>query len=198
MQLLAAKDGGALAAASIFQKTFSARLLLLRVAADGSKLWERIFDKEEFGSDFPQVALFPDGEVLISGTDTASGALLLLRLNPDGTLRWKKTILLSKGDVSANSLIPLPDSGAAIGGTYGESEVRDYWHSNFLIRVDQDGRMLWEKTIDHPGARYEMSSLYDVFIRRRQSKSMPPTASAGAMWLRTILSYIPMSLQANG
>jgi len=78
----------------------------------------------------------------------------LVKLDANGTLQWQKTYGGS-GDDQGQQVIQTTDGGYAIAG-YAESEDGDGsnnegFHDNWILRLDANGTLLWEKSFGFSG-----------------------------------------------
>src|SRR5882672_3480401 len=127
---------------------------IVRLDADGNKLWDRSYGttNSEFAT---SVAQTPDGGFVLAGMANIrfldGDQWWILRLDVSGNQLWDQTF--GGSSVDALPLIrPLPGGGFAVAGIstsppsgnkasplYGGE---DYW----LMRVDENGNKLWEKS----------------------------------------------------
>lgn len=116
---------------------------------DKSKVvtWEKTF-----GGDASDVAhsIFQtnDGGFIVAGETNGKGAgkedFLIIKLNKDGVTEWEKTLGSEKHDI-ATSIIQTKDGGYIVTGNTKKMSGRksDIW----LMKLDENGEMLWEKTL---------------------------------------------------
>ena len=117
--------------------------------------WIRYFEGPDYGALF-DAALMPDGSILVVGGthyaqgDTSHGDVLLMNLTPDGVPIWQET--LGGDDLDqAIRVRPFGEDFLVLGETdsFGAGK-RDL----YLLRVSQDGRILWSETYGGPGVEW--------------------------------------------
>ncbi len=156
-------DGGYVIAVEdyIETKTRDYFLILLRLRPDGSVIWERAyacdepkgpFPSSDYASSFLQCS---DGGLLVSGITKASDKThaWLLKIGPDGSISWRMEY---KGytymDISF--IEQSPDGGYLAVGKAGDPvKGLDLW----VLKLDQDGGVVWQETVGGPGDDYATS-----------------------------------------
>jgi hypothetical protein len=112
------------------------QILLLRIAANGSVLWQKIFDGpgDNPGIDLAATA---DGGVLIVSEQWSNSRnmIWLIRLDAMGNTIWGKTLGSTTNSTYGKAIIELPDAGFVILAT------------NKLFRIDAAGNSLWDKSL---------------------------------------------------
>lgn len=143
------KDGGFILAGGT--ESFGAGIYdvyLIKLDSSGKKLWEKTYGGK--GSDCGYAVLeMDDGGYLIAGNAESFGNgnpdVYLLRTDRNGRLIWQKTYG-GRGSDYGWSLAPSRDGGYVIAGekeiTGGQGGIL----APYLVRVDPDGNLLWEKT----------------------------------------------------
>ena len=139
---------------------------MVRIDPMGNKLWDRTLGAENL--DKPtDMALTLDGGFLIVGlsydvasydkTEDSHGIdYWIVRLDPSGVKLWDRSIGGNLHDY-VNSVVALADGGFLLGGysysniSYNKSENNrgnsDYW----IVRIDANGSVLWDKTYGGAG-----------------------------------------------
>lgn len=131
---------------------------VLRLDANGTILWEKLFGGNE--TDYAlSVRNLPDGGAAVIGTTGSyngdvtgyhgNGDMWFLNIGPDGNIRWEVAFGGSLTD-EGSDLALLPDGGYILCGytMSSDGDVRrqlgggDLW----LIRLDSNGSIMWEKT----------------------------------------------------
>ena len=131
---------------------------IIRLDQNGTILWEKLFGGNE--TDYAlSVRNLPDGGAAVIGTTGSyngdvtnyhgNGDMWFLNIGPDGNIRWEQAFGGSRTD-EGSDLALLPDGGYILCGYTMSSDgyVRrqlgdgDLW----LIRLDRNGTILWEKT----------------------------------------------------
>ncbi|MEH6405994.1 MAG: cadherin domain-containing protein, partial [Leeuwenhoekiella sp.] len=130
-----------------------------KIDGDGNEIWNKeIFDQELGFEDLRTVIATKDGGYLIGGTkeydepDKGYYDFFVVKITETGNLSWSKIIGGDDTDV-LSSMIALDDGGYLLCGwsssnkSYDKSEnskgAGDYW----VIKVDNSGNKLWDKTI---------------------------------------------------
>lgn len=174
--ILALPDGGYLLGGNsqsnpAFEKSDSSRgrsdYWLIRVDDEGNKIWDKTYGGS--GSDaLHSLALLPDGHILLVGqsdspisfekTDSSRGFndIWIIKIDTLGNILWDKTYGGNEWDSFA-SLIQLEDGSVIIAcSTQSEASGEksdppidgiDYW----LLRINPEGEILWDKTIGNDG-----------------------------------------------
>ena len=93
-----------------------------------------------------------DGD--LSSKSIAVNDYWLLKFDGDGTLQWQKTYGGS-GDDRGQTVVQTSDGGYAITG-YAQSDDGDAtnnegFHDNWVLRLDENGNILWEKSFGFSG-----------------------------------------------
>nr|WP_299385936.1 hypothetical protein [Allomuricauda sp.] len=100
-----------------------------------------------------------DGDLV--GKTTNVNDYWLLKLDEEGNLRWSKTYGGSKDD-RGQSVIQTTDGGYAIVGYAmsddGDGSNNEGFHDNWILRLDNAGNILWEKSFGFSGHDHS----YDV------------------------------------
>jgi hypothetical protein len=125
----------------------SPRIFLVKFAADGSLVWQRIWNGTTVrGLGRTGVALVADGSVYVTGVSTNNGNdAVLLKFDANGTLLWERTWGGADSDTSL-AVTAAPDGSAYIAGTatsFGESSI-----SLFVVKFDSLGNLIWQKISD--------------------------------------------------
>lgn len=143
-------------------------LWVIRLGADGSKLWDRAYggNESDYGLSIKTTA---DGGSVVLGTTGSNngdisgyhgnGDLWVLRLSPAGDILWQKVYGGNLTDEGGDILL-LPDGGYMLtgytmsdnGDPTGHKGGGDLW----MIRLDQAGSIIWQKTIG--GSRRDSGS----------------------------------------
>jgi len=119
---------------------------VIRFDHDGNMLWDKTFrgSEHDFANSIIQTT---DGGYAVAGCTLSKGAeewdIWLIKLDHEGNMLWDKTFRGSEHDF-ANSIIQTTDGGYAVTGyTSSKGEIEwDIW----LIKLDHEGNMLWDKT----------------------------------------------------
>jgi hypothetical protein len=114
---------------------------MFRLDAEGDVVWDRLFIGMGAGW-ATAVARHPLGGYLIAGS--ATGATFI-RIDESGTPLWLRKFA---GTSSARALVPVGDGFIAAGLAPGASS--DYRYP-WLVRLDADGRPVWQKKVVAPG-----------------------------------------------
>ena len=119
---------------------------IIKLDYEGNMLWDKTFggSKDDRASTIIRTA---DGGYILTGMTLSKGAggcdAWIIKLDQEGNMLWDKTFGGSEDDW-ANSIIQTTDGGYAVAGytsSKGAGEG-DIW----LIKLDSEGNMLWDKT----------------------------------------------------
>lgn len=125
----------------------SARIFVVKFAADGSLTWQRIWNGTTIrGLGRPDVAVSADGSAYVTGVTADNGNdAVLLKFNASGTLLWERTWGGSSSDESL-AVATASDGSAYIAGTatsFGPSSA-----GLFVVRFDSTGNLVWQTMSD--------------------------------------------------
>jgi hypothetical protein len=117
---------------------------IVRTDSEGHELWSRAFGgpatDRAFGVDLSQ-----DGGALIAGfqgENPEAMNILLLRIDAKGNELWRRTLAGDRFDV-AHNVVRVADGGFVITGYTSSFSPGD--QDGFLMRLSDEGRMLWMK-----------------------------------------------------
>ena len=161
-------DGGYLMTAYWYDSTQSpssltARPYLLKLDSAGRLEWSRFAEPNSS----PQLNFFPgyamsasDGGYLIAGTRSPSvyepDELVLIKVDARGDLVWQRAYVLNWPYLYG--VFPTPDGGYMAFGYFG-ARIGDSWrYDTWLVKLDAQGNLLWQKAI----ARPELDSVVDA------------------------------------
>ena len=125
----------------------SARIFVVKFAADGSLTWQRIWNGTTIrGLGRPDVAVSADGSAYVTGVTADNGNdAVLLKFNASGTLLWERTWGGSSSDESL-AVATASDGSAYIAGTatsFGSSSA-----GLFVVKFDSAGNLVWQRMSD--------------------------------------------------
>lgn|GEM_PF-2082476 len=151
-------DGGYILAGKKSNGTGSVAWLA-RADADGNQQWSRTFGGEG-DNDISSVQQTPEGGFILagfkstSGKDVVSGDGWLIKTDASGKEKWNKTFG-GEGIDGFDSIYLIRDGGFIIAGSstsYGPENAYGYSSSKaWLIKTDENGKELWNKTFDGEG-----------------------------------------------
>lgn len=124
---------------------------LLKLDADGNKLWDKCFGGTGYDIVYSMTA-GPNGGVVIAGETSSkdgdlaelspTGSFLVISLDASGQLIWKKTFGDSPSDLYPVIMNTRDDGYIMIGTSTVDPEGVDV----LVIKIDQKGELLWRKT----------------------------------------------------
>jgi hypothetical protein len=125
----------------------SPRIFLVKFAADGSLVWQRIWNGTTVrGLGRTGVALGAGDSVYVTSVSTNNGNdAVLLKFDVNGTLLWERTWGGPDSDTSL-AVAAAPDGSAYIAGTatsFGPSSL-----SLFVVKFDSLGNLVWQRISD--------------------------------------------------
>ena len=123
-------------------------MLLLKLSADGSLVWQRRWDTG--GQETAEgVAVAADGSVYVTGTTDSFGGfghLVVLRFTPAGTLVWQRT-----RDVATDAAVGMGqaitvavDGSIYAAGVAPRAVVGEF--DMLLLKLDPQGTLVWQRT----------------------------------------------------
>lgn len=127
-------------------------LWLLKLDADGNKVWDRTFGgpKADLGQSLHAVA---DGGLIVIGHTGSKGAGeadgWIMKLAADGALVWEKTIGTPDYEWLMDGAVLKDGSIIAVGSTRPQKGGEK---SAFIVRLDKDGTVLWQQRIGGKGS----------------------------------------------
>lgn len=127
-------------------------LWLLKIDADGNKVWDRTFGgpKADLGQSLHATA---DGSLVVIGHTGSKGAGeadgWIMKLTADGDLIWEKTIGTPGYEWLMDGAVLKDGSIVALGSTRPKEGGKK---SAFIARLDKDGAVLWQQRIGAKGA----------------------------------------------
>jgi len=133
-------------------------MYLMRLDETGNKLWEKTYSGLRLGG-LGNLTLMADGGALLIGAKQPSANRhsdsLLIRVDKDGTKLWAKSYG-GYENFTLISLVSMADGGSLVVGSYSERQTgadgsSETYHV-YLMRVDENGEKLWEKT--YPGPKH--------------------------------------------
>lgn len=135
-------------------------LILLKTIVSVSQIpnieWQYYYGGNSFDTVYDQKQTLDGGYILIGSTNSTdipnfhnNQEILILKINSLGILLWQKSIGGSFNESSSN-IIVTSDNGYLISG-YTSSNDFDFTLNNgnsdsFLMKLDQNGNILWQKT----------------------------------------------------
>ena len=124
----------------------SARIFVVKFAADGSLTWQRVWNGTTIrGLGRPDVAVSSDGSVYVTGVTAANGNdAVLLKFDTSGTLLWERTWGGTSSDESL-AVATASDRSAYIAGTatsFGPSSA-----SLAVVKFDSAGNLVWQNNL---------------------------------------------------
>ncbi len=127
--------------------TPSARIFVVKFAANGALTWQRIWNGVTIrGLGRPDVAVGSDGSVYVTGVTANNGNdAVLLKFNASGTLLWERSWGGASSDESL-AVTTAPDGSAYIVGTatsFGSGSG-----ALFVVKFDAAGAPVWERIFD--------------------------------------------------
>ncbi|QQS30586.1 MAG: T9SS type A sorting domain-containing protein [Sphingobacteriales bacterium] len=123
------------------------KIWFIKTDNEGNMEWDNHFNTNSINEKAKQVIQFPDGGYLLMGqqTDIETEYILLMRTDSQGIPVWERTYGNGYSSLG-NHIIPLAD-GYLIAGE--QSDIEFWWMSKgvYLLRIDTEGNILWERTI---------------------------------------------------
>lgn len=145
--LAEAGDGGLLLLGNYYDENLSSDLLLYKVDALGSIVWQRRLDRAG-GNDYARDILrLANGHYLIGGETygpgSSTGDILVVEVDADGFPQWAKTYGGPGSDV-LSQLIPGKQGRFLLAGATNSFGAGQY--DAYAIEIAADGNVVWNKT----------------------------------------------------
>src|SRR5262249_44076292 len=127
--------------------TPSPRIFLVKFAADGSLVWQRIWNGTRIrGLGRAGVAVAADGSIYVTGiSDQNGGDAVLVKFDPNGGLVWERIWGGTASD-SGSAVATASDGSIYICGTatsFGPSSS-----ALFVVKFDSAGTLVWQRIFD--------------------------------------------------
>ena len=160
-QVIVAPDGGYVAVGQSW--SFYGDVYVLKVDEYGNKVWDGDFHGTA-SSDPLSVAATPDGGYIVAGYTGCAGDFLtdvcLLKIDGSGNEIWWKTFGKPIWEDMAWSVAVTPDGGYIAAGwsyNYYDTTGIPFPGGLYLLKVDDSGDMIWEKTYDNGGGAFSVA-----------------------------------------
>ncbi|MFO8077208.1 MAG: hypothetical protein R6U21_01000 [Thermoplasmatota archaeon] len=136
---------------------------LIKTDENGEKIWDKTVGKSGFDSG-KEVIQTTDGGYALVGWGNQSGGgrgnVLVMKVDGDGNMLWEQ-YFGEKGHNYGKGIRETDDGGfIIIGSSYIPDESNDY--DMWLIKVDKDGEMRWDKKFD--GTNSDFGGKIDVTV----------------------------------
>jgi outer membrane protein assembly factor BamB len=137
---------------------YSGDALFMKLTLEGDVLWERTWGGDGYEQAI-SVGQAADGGYYIFGETDSYGAgdrdFFLLRITEDGSVNWFRTYG-GTGREWPFGMLSLSNSDLLI---YGLTESIGGGRDEYAIRVDQDGDIIWEYTVEVPGEELVLDAI---------------------------------------
>lgn len=147
--LAAHPDGGLVAVGHrLASEHEAAKLWVVRVDPAGEVAWERLLGSADENVRGRAVVLLADGGVVVAGDAPRAGGrgVRVVRLAADGTTAWECALGGLHEHSLAGGLAPTNDGGLVlVGSTTAQGPGKT---NAWILRLDGDGRRLWERVFD--------------------------------------------------
>ncbi len=130
---------------------------LVKVDGTGNTVWVTSLPNEKTPNGLTKIIAATDGSFYAAGnTQTSNGlqGVRLVKINTDGSIAWEQVLGDPLVDEQATGLSLLPDGSIALGGITRQGTETDF----FLMRVDEDGSLIWQQNYPQAGRQ----SAYDL------------------------------------
>jgi len=139
----------------------SRELYLLKVNQNGTQLWNKKIGPATYKWGFSTIEL-TNGDLLSCGKHPVNGysQILLIKTDPLGNVIWEREIGDSKISQQGNSIKQNLDGTFTITGyTY---DVKTNRNNIILLKVNQDGNLVWLKSFGSPYSDYGCNLIKDL------------------------------------
>ena len=127
-------------------------ILLLKIDLDGDLVWYETYGGPS-DEDAQWAQFTSDGGIIITGSTDSFGLgsddVFLVKTNSQGEMQWSNTFGGGEPDLSLSVV------ESSLGGYIIAGQTESYGNGNddvYLIGVDENGNLLWEKTFGHSQA----------------------------------------------
>ncbi|PNX48874.1 MAG: hypothetical protein BV457_02880 [Thermoplasmata archaeon M9B1D] len=123
----------------------AADLYLMKLSSEGTELWRKTYSGDNPGFGHSMQIVSDGGFILFGGTNLYGDLdMWLIKTDMNGTIQWEK-IFGERIPEVATTIIQTKDDGFLLGGWTLPTDLNK---SMLLIKTDDEGNMLWEKSID--------------------------------------------------
>lgn len=150
---------------------------LIKIDKYGQIEWSQIYGDDDWSEGFAEVVATADGGYLAVGSHSHTEQLgepdiYLVKTDASGTRLWEKSYYKSvfKAD-GASEIIPALDGGFIIAGSTQTEISKDA----YLIKIDDNGKVIWEKTYGGAGGE--------------NAASIKPTGDGGYVFVGSTSTY---------
>jgi hypothetical protein len=130
---------------------------IFKLDGEGNIEWQKVIGDRDFRHEMAWSARqTPDGGYIVSGDimDFNGKDILAVKLDAEGNIVWRRTY----GDLESIEWAPYVevtgDGGSVV--SVMRSETYDDWADFLILRLDEGGTVMWQKTFDvelHPGGQ---------------------------------------------
>ena len=132
---------------------------LIKTDSNGKKLWDKLFGSSEYNEGGGDVIELSDGSYILLGGKQLFGdvwnpkSIWVIKTDINGNLVWDKTF--SKENKSCYGIViqELNDGGYVIAGSIRTDRIH-YDSDIYLLKINSEGILLWEKSFDKNDAEY--------------------------------------------
>lgn len=135
---------------------------LWKIDENGNEQWFKTYGTDGWERVNDMAITTDNGTILVGETNKSTDGLTdiyIVRTDYDGNKIWEKQ-LPNLGDDNAFSIYPLDDSTFIIGGYYFNTTTNN--KEAWLTRIQDDGTILWTKTISDGSTNFEIADL-DIY-----------------------------------
>lgn len=126
-----------------------AQIWLVKTDQSGNQQWDKKFGEDDWDEGRCVRQTYPDGGYVIVGTIRSDGIFMaLLKTNPEGDIRWEKRLRPTPTAAARGYSVKQTGDGGYI--AVGEAMLTDHWDI-YVVKVDRNGNIEWQKVIDRNG-----------------------------------------------
>jgi len=155
-------DGGYITVGATKHTTNNFDVWLVKTDSQGDMIWDKMFGTSEYNETGIDIIETSKGGFIMLGVKQLYGSLWnpnsvwLIRIDSNGNIIWDKTYSKEDRGCSGCSIQELDDGGYIIAGSIRTTDIH-YDSDIYLLKINSEGILLWEKSYDKNEAEYGVS-----------------------------------------
>jgi hypothetical protein len=189
--IVAARDGGAVAAGTLGSLSQTGRIFVIRTDAAGNESWNKTL--QESSHSVTSIVETPDpGYVMTADSrDSIPGGFLVIKLDQSGNEVW--TRLFKNGELVKNTTVGTTSDGGFIiaGSVYRNTSPAPPLWNGFIMKTSADGREQWTRVFKGN------NSDYTAFATQTADDGYIAAGTTGSYGMNGVSAYL-LRLNAFG